>query len=146
MEEDLFSLGEKILAAQPFSMLLGAQLVAFSPGHVEMRFPLKSDFMQHMGVTHGGVISSAADTALAFAGGSVLGAFAGAPVFTSEYSINYVKPARGELLIARAWVIAASTRQAVCRCDVWGVTNGTEYVCAVAQGTIFTTQAANEPA
>ena len=71
MEEDLLALGRRVLAAQPFSVLLGAQLTAYTAGHAEIQFPLKPELTQHTGVTHGGVISSAADTALAFAGASV---------------------------------------------------------------------------
>lgn len=137
--------GQQVLAAQPFSVLLGAQLTAYTAGHAEIRLTLKPEFTQHMGVAHGGVVSYAADTALAFAGGSVLGAASGAMIFTSEYKINYVKAARGELLIAQAFVIATSTRQAVCRCDIWSVTNGAEQLCAAMQGPIVTAQTANQP-
>jgi uncharacterized protein (TIGR00369 family) len=97
-----------------------------------------------MRFAHGGIVSYAADTALAFAGGSVLGVTSGALIFTSEYKINYVKPARGDLLIARAFVIATGARQAVCRCDVWYVTNGAEQLYPAAQGTIVTAQTANK--
>ncbi|HEX8036757.1 MAG TPA: PaaI family thioesterase, partial [Ktedonobacterales bacterium] len=70
--------------------------------------------------------------AITFAGGTVLGS----DVLTAEYKINYVKPAQGECLIARASVIASSRRQAVCRCDILAVRDGEEYICAVAQGSI----------
>jgi uncharacterized protein (TIGR00369 family) len=144
MTEDLFRFGQQVLAAQPFSVMLGAQLTAYTAGHAEIRLTLKPEYAQHMRVAHGGIVSYAADTALAFAGGSVLGVASGAMIFTSEYTINYVKPARGELLIARAFVIATSARQAVCRCDVWSVTNGAEQLCAAAQGTIVTAQTENK--
>jgi uncharacterized protein (TIGR00369 family) len=64
-------------------------------------------------------------------------------VVTSEYKINYVKPAIGETLIARATVIAAGRRQAVCRCDVFVVNNGSEALCATAQGTIVSMEIAS---
>lgn len=144
MTEELLLFGQQVLAAQPFSALLGAQLTAYAAGHAEITLTLKPEYTQHMGVAHGGIVSYATDTALAFAGGSVLGVASGATIFTSEYKINYVKPARGDLLIARAFVIATSVRQAVCRCDVCSVTNGAEQLCAAAQGTIVTTQTANK--
>ena len=84
------------------SVLLGAQLTAYTAGHAEIRLTPKPEYTQHMGVANGGVVSYAADTALAFAGGSVLVVSSGAMIFTPEYKINYVKPARGDLLIARA--------------------------------------------
>ncbi len=105
MTEELFGFGQQVLAAQPFSVMLGAQLTAYTAGHAEIRLTLKPEYTQHMGVAHGGIVSYAADTALAFAGGSVLGVASGAMIFTSEYTINYVKPARGDLLIARVVAI-----------------------------------------
>jgi uncharacterized protein (TIGR00369 family) len=132
MSDDLHALGKTVLAAQPFSVLMGAELTAFAPGEVEMILALRSEFAQHHGVIHGGVISYLADSALTFAGGSVLGP----DVLTSEYKINYVQPGRGEKLIARGTVIAAGVRQAVCRCDIFAVRDGQEHLCATAQGTI----------
>ena len=57
-------------------------------------------------------------------------------MLTSEYKINYLKPARGKLLRARASVIHTSKRQAVCRCEIFAVEGDSENLCAVAQGTI----------
>ncbi|HEX6800668.1 MAG TPA: PaaI family thioesterase [Ktedonobacterales bacterium] len=132
MPDDLYSLGKTVLAAQPFSVFMGAELITFVPGEVEMVLPLRLEFTQHHGVVHGGVISYLADSAITFAGGSVLGP----DVLTAEYKINYVKPGQGDRLIARGSVIAAGGRQAVCRCDVFAVRDGREYLCATAQGTI----------
>jgi acyl-coenzyme A thioesterase PaaI-like protein len=57
-------------------------------------------------------------------------------VVTSEYKLNYVRPALGARLVARAEAVAVSKSQAVCRCDVYAVRDGEEKQCAVAQGTI----------
>lgn len=130
--DDLLEIGRQVLATQPFSRLLGAQLTAFSHGRAELTIPITPDLLQQHGLVHGGVLSYAADNAITFAGGSVLGP----AVLTSEYKINYLKPARGERLIARATVVGGGTRQVVCRCDVWAVAGGEEVLCAVAQGTI----------
>jgi len=58
------------------------------------------------------------------------------PVVTSEYKINYVRPAIGERLIARARAVHVSQSQAVCQCEVFALTAGQETLCAIAQGTI----------
>lgn len=131
-DDDLQRLGETVLAAQPFSVFMGAELISFAPGEVEMALPLRPEFTQHHGVVHGGVISYLADSAITFAGGSALGP----DVLTAEYKINYVKPGKGDRLIARGSVITAGSRQAVCRCDVFAMRDGREYLCATAQGTI----------
>ncbi|MEL7432877.1 MAG: PaaI family thioesterase [Chloroflexota bacterium] len=122
----------EVLASQPFSVMLGTEITHFEIDNTELRLEMKDEFKQQNGFAHGGIISYLADNALTFAGGRALGI----RVLTSEYKINYVKPGRGKLLIARASVISASKRQAVCRCDVFAVHAGSETLCATAQGTI----------
>ncbi len=132
MATDLFALGQSVMAAQPFSKLLGTLLTAIEPGHVELVLPLKPEFAQQAGYVHGGVISYLADNALTFVGGSVLGP----EVLTAEFKVNYLRPGQGERLFARADVVASGSRQAVCRCDVFAERAGQEYLCATALGTI----------
>jgi uncharacterized protein (TIGR00369 family) len=121
-----------VLRSQPFSLLLGAELTRFDPAGVELRVPVTDQVKQQHGFVHGGVISYAADNALTFAGGSALGP----AIVTSEYKINYLRPARGETLVARASIVHAGRSQAVCRCEVFAVTGEEWILCAVAQGTI----------
>ncbi|NMM09909.1 MAG: PaaI family thioesterase [Polaromonas sp.] len=128
----LLQKGQAILALQPFSVLIGAELHALSTGHCEMQVPITEKILQQYGFVHGGVVSYAADNALTYAGGTALGG----AVVTSEFKINYVRPAIGERLIARAQAVYAGSSQAVCRCDVFVMVNGEEKLCAVAQGTI----------
>jgi uncharacterized protein (TIGR00369 family) len=134
---DILGLGRQILAVQPFSVLLGAQLTGFAEGQVELTIPIRPDLLQQFGFVHGGVLSYAADNALSFAGGSVLGP----EILTSEYKINYLKPARGSSLRARARVISSGTRQAVCECLVYAADGEKEVLVAVALGTITATGA-----
>lgn len=131
MSEQLY-VGKSVLASQPFSALMGAELVAFAEGHAEIRIPIRDDLKQQHGFVHGGVVSYAADNALTFAGGSVLGA----GVVTAEFKINYLRPAMGDWLIVRAQVIHAGKTLAVCRCDVFCVDGQQERLCATSQGTI----------
>lgn len=131
--EELLANGKKVLAAQPFSRLLGAELNEFSEKLTELVIPVTEQIKQQNGYVHGGVTSYLADNALTFAGGAVLGA----AVVTSEFKINYLKTAKGEKLIARATVVGAGKTQAVCRCEVYSVgADGAETLCAAAQGTI----------
>lgn len=130
--ENMLTWGKQVLASQPFSVLLGAELLAFSEGSAELKVPIKAELMQQHGFVHGGVISYAADNALTYAGGSVLGP----GVVTSEFKINYVRPAMGDFIVARAAVVHAGKNQAVCRCDVYVSAEGGETLCAAAQGTI----------
>ena len=129
---DMLGPGRRILASQPFSVLVDAELLRLGDGQAELRIPVRAELKQQHGFVHGGVISYAADNALTFAGGSALGT----GVVTSEYKINYLRPARGEALVARAEVVHCGRTQAVCRCDLFSSEGGGERLCATAQGTI----------
>jgi uncharacterized protein (TIGR00369 family) len=131
-DNPLLSLGRSVLQQQAFSRLLGAELSAWDAQQCTLELPLRPDLLQQNGFAHGGVVSYLADNALTYAGGAALGA----GVVTSEFKINYVRPAVGERLIARASPAAVSKTQAVCRCDVFAVSAGQEKLCAVALGTI----------
>jgi uncharacterized protein (TIGR00369 family) len=132
MSFDLLTFGRKVLAEQPFSASLGAQLEAFSPGHAELSLPMAPVLLQQHGFVHGGVLSYLADNALTFAGGSVLG-----DAVTAEFKINYLRPAKdADQLLAVATVVGSGKTQAVCRCDVCAVQAGERRLCAAAQGTI----------
>ena len=129
---DILEFGREILKSQPFSQLLGAELIAFEPGRAELRVAMGDTLKQQHGFAHGGVLAYLADNAMTYAGGSVLG-----NVLTQEIKVNYVRPAMGEALVARAEVVSHGKRQAVCRCDVYAVTDQGEKLCAAAQGTIL---------
>jgi len=128
----LLEFGRKILNNQPFSVLVGTELELFEPGKAVLTLTVREELKQQHGFVHGGVVSYLADNALTYAGGSVLG-----DSVTSEYKINYLRPAIAEKLVARASVLASGKKQAVCRCEVFAVGDGGERLAAVAQGTII---------
>ena len=126
-------LARHVLDSQPFSKLLHAEIVAFGPDGVELRVPVTNQLKQQHGFVHGGVVSYAADNALTFAGGNALGP----AVVTSEFKINYLRPALGQVIIARARVVYAGKTQAVCRAELYFINEKSEEVlCAIAQGTV----------
>jgi uncharacterized protein (TIGR00369 family) len=125
-------MGRDVIASQPFSVLLGAEMIALEPGRCELGLAITPTLKQQMGFAHGGVVSYLADNALTFAGGTAMQV----PVVTSEYKINYVRPAVGDRLVARARAVHVSQTQAVCQCEVFAVTGAEEKLCAIAQGTI----------
>jgi uncharacterized protein (TIGR00369 family) len=137
----LHTLGQQVLAAQPFSTLIGAELVAMEEGRAELRIPIKQELLQQNGFVHGGVLSYAADNAITFAGGSVLGP----SVVTAEYKINYVRPAKGSALRVEAKVINRAKRLAVCSCEVFVETEvdgkKESKLCAVAFGSVAVLEA-----
>ncbi|MZD06918.1 hotdog fold thioesterase [Streptomyces sp. SID5785] len=129
------ALARTTLEAQPFSRLLGTRVTRFGEGGATLELDIRPDLLQQNGFVHGGVLSYAADNALTFAGGAALGP----AVLTGGFTIQYVRPALGRTLIARADVVHAGRRQAVVRCDLLTADDtGAEKLCAVAQGTILT--------
>ena len=131
--QDMQTLGERVLAAQPFSRFLGARLDRFVEGEAQLSLVLRPEFLQQHGRPHGGILSYLADNALTFAGGSLYG-----DGLTLEFKINYTKAAKGDTLVARARVESSGRQAAVCRCDLFSVAeDGSETLCAVAQGTIM---------
>ena len=128
----LLNFGRTILKSQPFSILLGTELTAFTENYAELTLIIRDELKQQHGFVHGGVVSYLADNCLTYAGGSVLG-----DCVTSEYKINYVRPAVGHTLIARATTLAVGKRQAVCECKIFAISEKGEALVAVAQGTII---------
>ena len=130
--EAFLAMGREVLGRQPFSILLGAHLNALEPGRCELQVTVAEHLKQQNGFVHGGVVSYLADNALTYAGGTALRV----PVLTGEFKINYVRPAVGDRLVARAHAVHVGRSQAVCRCDVFAVGAAGEKLCAMAQGTI----------
>lgn len=134
-------IGRAILAAQPFSMLLGTQMTSYGADGVTLQLPLDEKIKQQHGFVHGGVLAYLADNALTFAGGFAMGG----GVLTAEMKVNYVRPAIGDMLIARAWVISKGRTQAVARCDVFCAKGTEEKLCIAAQGMVLRAAAAGPP-
>ena len=129
---ELEELGRAVLERQPFSRHLGAELIEFKQGHAVLALEVRPEFLQQHGFVHGGIVSYLIDNAITFAGGSVLGE----RVVTVEFKVNYIRPARGQRLVATATVEGAGSRLAVCRCEVVALDGEKERRCAVGQGTI----------
>jgi uncharacterized protein (TIGR00369 family) len=120
------------LHAQPFSMLLGAELTRTGADDLTLCLPIRDELRQQHGFVHGGVISYLVDNALTFAGALALGP----KVVTSEYKINYLRQAVNGTLMARAHVVHAGRTEATCQCNVFVTDDGKEKLIAVALGTI----------
>ncbi|SCD41097.1 uncharacterized domain 1-containing protein [Streptomyces sp. BpilaLS-43] len=130
---------QQVLDSQPFSSLVGARLTGFGDGAATLEVGVRDELRQQNGFLHGGVLAYAADNALTFAAGTTLGA----AVLTGGFSIQYIRPATGRTLSARAVVVHTARRQAVARCDLYTVDDeGTETLCAVAQGTVLSARPA----
>ncbi|WP_349366196.1 MAG: PaaI family thioesterase [Nitratireductor rhodophyticola] len=130
--DDLYQLSRHVFEAQPFSIFLGAELTRASSDGVTLSLTVADHHKQQHGYVHGGVISYLADNSLTFAGGLALGGDA----LTSEFKLNYLKPAKGSRLEARAEAQSVGRRQAVCRCEIYSIEGAQKILCALGQGTI----------
>jgi uncharacterized protein (TIGR00369 family) len=131
--QDAVVTANRILAAQPFSVLIGATLTAFGDGVARVEVPFRSELLQQNGFLHGGVLAYAVDNAISFAGGSVLGL----DILTAGISVTYHRPARGPI-VAEATVITATRRTAAARCEVSAIDErtGDRVIVASGYGTI----------
>lgn len=136
MTDELLAAGRAVLAAQPFGVHLGAVLDRLTEGEAVIRVPIRPESRQHCGYVHGGLIAFAADTAVAFAAGSVFGS----SVVTESLKIRFMAPAVGECLIARALLISRGDRDAECRCAVAVSRDGIESPCAAAEARVVRTR------
>ncbi len=122
---------EAAIAQTPFAVLLGARLLHYAVGKAELSIPFEVNITQHHGLAHGAVLGFLADSACSWAAASAAG-----DVVTSEYKINLIAPARGDLLVGRGEVIKVTGRQVITRADVFAVKEGSETLVATALATI----------
>lgn len=123
------------VARSGFSAWLDVEPVRVWQGESELTLTLRPEMTQHHGYAHGAIVGLLADNACAWAGASVAG-----DVVTGGYTIDFLRPAKGERLRAKGTVIKAGKRQVVVRADVWAETEGAAPIhVAAAQATIVPT-------
>jgi uncharacterized protein (TIGR00369 family) len=123
-------------AQQPVMKLIGARLARVEPGVVEIELPFRADLTQQDGYLHAGVITTVADSAAGYAAFTLMPA--GSRVLSIEFKVNLLRPARGELFVARAEVIKAGRTLTVVRADVFATgANSEKELVATMQGTMM---------
>ena len=115
---------------------IGASMCRVSPGEVEIVLPFREDLTQQHGFLHAGIVSTIADSACGYAAYSLMPA--DAAVLTVEYKVNFLSPAQGDRMIARARVTKHGRTVTVSTCDVFAVTDGRERIIATMVGTLMT--------
>ena len=113
---------------------LGARLTRVGPGEVEIELPFRE--RQQHGFMHAGAVATIVDSACGY---SVLTLMPpGVAVLTTEYKVNLVAPAAGEVLVARARVLKAGRTLSVVRGDAFAVQGGREKLVATMLATAMT--------
>ena len=111
-------------ARQAFMSTLGVEILHLAPGEVDLGLLHRPELTQQHGYFHGGVTATIADSAAGYAALSLYPK--GTGVLTTEFKINFLRPAEGDRLLARGRVIKPGRTLTVCQSDIYGERNGRE--------------------
>ena len=117
-------------AEVPFNTHLGMVIDRLEPGLCETSLPFRPQWRQQHGYYHGGVIGAMADTTAGHAALALLEP--GRSAVTVEYKLNFLSPAEGQWLVARARVLKPGRTLIVSRSEVFSRTAAGETLCAIA--------------
>ena len=107
-------------ARQRLMALYGAAITGMEEGYIEMTVPAADALLRTSGMFHGGVIAAMADSAGGYAATTLHAA--DASFLTVELKINYLRPAKGDKLIARGRVIKGGATLTVVQSDLYTTT------------------------
>ncbi|MBU6453333.1 MAG: PaaI family thioesterase [Cyanobacteria bacterium REEB67] len=117
---------------------LGGRLIKVEAGFVEVHLPFSQGAAQQHGFFHGGMVATVADTASGFAGYSVCDV--DEECLSAEFKVNFLAPARGELLIGRGSIIKDGRTLIIAQAVVSVVRDGEEIACAFMLHTLARTR------
>ena len=120
--------------AKGFSHAAGFRIIAVEPGRAEVALARRDDLVQFFGHFHGGVITALADQAAGIAVTSSLPR--GRIGVTVELKINFMEPARGNELIARAKTLKMSGSIGVATVEIFSKDEAGETLCAFCTATM----------
>jgi uncharacterized protein (TIGR00369 family) len=120
--------------AKGFSHAAGFRIVAIQPGSAEVSLPRRDDLLQFFGHFHGGVITALADQAAGIAVTS--GLPKGRIGVTVEIKVNFLAPAAGSELVARAKLLKMSGSIGVATVEVFSKDGASETLCAFCTATM----------
>jgi uncharacterized protein (TIGR00369 family) len=106
----------EFLAGMAFNQLLGFELTRVHRDGLTLHCRIRKELLNSMGVLHGGVAASLADTAV----GSALFRHLGGkrPVTTVEFKINYFRPVFKGRLLARARFLRMGSTLCISQVDL----------------------------
>lgn len=118
---------------------LGATLGAVAPGMVEISIHPHAAITQQHGFVHAGAVTAIADSAAGYAALSLMEP--GTAVLSTEFKINLLAPAVGDLIVARGRVVKAGRTLTVAQTEVFAESAGQEKLVALLTGTLMTIEA-----
>lgn len=115
---------------------IGARLIRIAPGELSIELAFRQDLTQQDGFVHAGIVATILDSACGYAAMTLVPA--GARVLTVEFKANFLAPARGERVVARASVVRSGRTLTVSQADAFAVAAEKETLVATMLGTIMT--------
>ena len=115
--------------------LIGGKLTGVSPGEVTIQLPFREELTQQHNFLHGGIVTTAVDSACGYAALSLMPA--DSAVLTIEYKVNFMSPAAGERIIASGRVTRPGRTITVCTGNVFAVNKGHEKLIATMLATMM---------
>ncbi|MEZ5939291.1 MAG: PaaI family thioesterase [Hyphomonadaceae bacterium] len=131
---DTRAIVERMVAETGFMALLGVEVVDAKPGDVTLAVDRRPQLTQFAGFFHAGAIAGLADHAAGGAAWSLQPE--GRGVVTLNFQFDFLAPAKGERLLARARVLRAGGTIVVVRAEVFSQEAGAETLCAAATVTL----------
>jgi uncharacterized protein (TIGR00369 family) len=120
--------------AKGFGGAAGFRIIAVQPGRAEVALSRRDDLLQFFGHFHGGVITALADQAAGIAVTSSLPK--GRIGVTVELKLNFLEPASGGELVARAKTLKMSGSIGVATVEIFSKDGASETLCAFATATM----------
>ncbi|HTZ72158.1 MAG TPA: PaaI family thioesterase [Acetobacteraceae bacterium] len=122
------------VAKQGFMAFMGASIDALAPGSCTISLAVRPNLLQQLGYVHGGVVAFLVDNSATIAAATMLRH--GQAVLTAEFKLNYLAPAQGERVVARARVIKPGRSMSVSATDIYAIAGDEERHVATALATI----------
>jgi uncharacterized protein (TIGR00369 family) len=120
--------------ARGFGGAAGFRIVAVERGSAEVALSRREDLLQFFGHIHGGVITALADQAAGIAVTSSLPK--GRIGVTVELKVNFLEPAKGAELVARAKTLKMSGSIGVATVEIFSKDGASETLCAFCTATM----------
>jgi acyl-CoA thioesterase len=100
---------DRMFSNDAAAQALGMHVTAISAGHASVSMPVRADMINGFGICHGGLITTLADTAFAYACNSY-----DELTVASGFNVDLLAPARlGDTLVADAAVVSQASRMGV---------------------------------
>ncbi|WP_254448946.1 PaaI family thioesterase [Thalassococcus sp. S3] len=113
---------------------LGARMMEIDEGKVAIEAAIGSQVLQQHGAAHAGLAFSIGDSAAGYAALTVLPP--DQEVVTAEIKVNFLAPARGDMLRATGHVIKPGRRLVIVTAEVHAIAGDQETLIALMQGTM----------